>query len=427
MACLLGPRNRSRTGFSLTGRYKGDSYCNGRLTKEGTPQYAVCSMGSNESISDEINVKSDFQTRGCDPKRIFKNVFHTKATRSPEYGSRVAALNVINTCGHYVIEIDTHWWWSKRSVFDYVPYLSPSELELSSYELYSAIGRLEPTFDDYLDGVNLWAIILELGQLKNLLGTFVMKSKDLLENVADKHLTYSFGIVPLQSDIEKMIGIFRKLDGVIEKWNQYADSRQILDFHETVSTSDFIVFDQEGNGGPSPVSGICTVTSRFDYKESKKARVHCYGTAVRIPDNKRFMVMIQALGLDKPLTGLWEATPFSWVVDYFTNVGDLIASWEEGLDNMFRINVTSAGYSTYIEYAAQVRIIDQGDEILGSGLLMSSYDEETGSIFRRQRLPHKSLFKDAKAKLNESMRTGMFLGWRQASYLAALAYLKSRR
>jgi hypothetical protein len=376
-----------------------------------------------EEIVDEVNTPSKGR---CDPKKIFKNVYHNKFERTLGFAPTVAVLQHQSTCTKYVVNVDSEWWWSCRPLPMHVPNLTHEELLMEPIGLYQAILRLEPSFETYLEGVNLWSIILELGQLKNLLGILVMNSKNHLENVAEKHLQYSFGVVPVVSDLKKIYNIMEKLDGVIDKWNALSHKGEILDFHETVSSSHVELFGEPGLSVTSPVSSSGVVYNTYDYIGSSQSKVHCYGYAKRIPDSQRFKVMIRALGLDRPISGAWEAVPFSWVVDYFTNIGDLIKAWEFKMDSMFRLHVTSAGYSTKVDYKAQVRVRDIAEGPY-HGHIMTSYAEEAGSIFRRQRLPHKGLFNTARVRVNNSMRTGMFLGWKQGSYLAAVAYLTTRR
>jgi hypothetical protein len=52
------------------------------------------------------------------------------------------------------------------------------------------------------------------------------------------------------------------------------------------------------------------------------------------------------LGLDKPFSGIWEAVPFSWLIDYVTNIGDMISAIEETAKKLFRYEIVDFGYST---------------------------------------------------------------------------------
>jgi hypothetical protein len=70
--------------------------------------------------------------------------------------------------------------------------------------------------------------------------------------------------------------------------------------------------------------------------------LECVGRAqvvFRIPEYKlrdggAFLVWESMMGLDRPFAGLWEAIPFSFVIDWFTNTAKDLVSW---LDNSITV------------------------------------------------------------------------------------------
>lgn len=63
-----------------------------------------------------------------------------------------------------------------------------------------------------------------------------------------------------------------------------------------------------------PISG--TISSQTNYRA---------GVLYHIADDINFMA--HALGLNRPLSAVWELTPFSFIMDWFFNIGEIIASW----------------------------------------------------------------------------------------------------
>jgi hypothetical protein len=62
-------------------------------------------------------------------------------------------------------------------------------------------------------------------------------------------------------------------------------------------------------------------------------------------ENQMFLAYLRAWGLDKPLGILWEALPYSWLIDYVFNIGDMIAAFEYTA-SPFPMVMVDSGYST---------------------------------------------------------------------------------
>jgi len=409
-------RTRSRSQYTYIGNLSYVQYRNWSPIFSDTLPVSNFPGGASQVIEDEVWPKPD-KLINLD----YKNVTNSKTELDIEYRPLNFYINQPSQNIVYDCRGDsTHWWAYHGQPASFIPQLAPHEQNFSNQELWEAIIRIEPKVTDIAPGLNLWSIIFEINKLKDLLGIVVLKAKSLREEAAKKHLELNFGVLPLVSDIQNIYSIFTKLEGTIDSWNKLADSHQLIDYHETIKSDEAPGKGQLTRGCVAYAPGIQSID--YQYEQTSVSKLHVYGYPIRIADNQRYKAYLKALGLDKPITGLWEAVPFSWVVDYFTNTGDVISHWEKGLDSLFKMNLTSAGYSTKITFSCSVEVLDNYTyPYTGTpGLMRGS---EKGTIFKRRRLPTKSLFEKAKLNLSNEMKVSLNLGWKQASYLGAVAYL----
>lgn len=123
-------------------------------------------------------------------------------------------------------------------------------------------------------------------------------AKDIIKQPAGLWLEYHFGIVPTVMDIHHAMGVLG-FEFPVDK------------FHESSKASAEI-----SSGGGT-----------YQWMEYQK-----YDSIVKIggeiyalnPD----VQLASMLGFGQPLSVAWEMTPFSWFVDYFVNVGELIKNVE---------------------------------------------------------------------------------------------------
>lgn len=420
-------RSRPKTIDSI-GWYNWTAY----LPDGGTASYsrypAIIDGFYPETINDYID--SSYRVDKASKKKLnikFNPISHSRKTldysNSFNEWKWFRTLNSLPYEYHYSGEPEVVW--TRMGLPDVACPPIPAIWSVSNIDLWEAIVRAEPTIEDVVGDFNLYTFVLELNKLKDLLGIFALKAHSVHTEVATKHLEYNFGVVPLLGDISSIYTIFQKLESAIDEWNSLAALGVVIDYHETISENTY------SDSGSYPIPGHpwlapYTYGNRdWSVDQTTKAIVHVYGRPVRIPNNMRYKAYIRALGLDKPISGLWEAVPFSWAIDYFTNVGDLVGKWEERLDSMFRIQVTSAGYSTKVKTTRTVSFTEQCDHPVLDIRDFTNEGTATEVLeqYIRTPLPVKSLFKDAKANLSVSLQAELSLGWKQASYLGAVAVL----
>lgn len=159
----------------------------------------------------------------------------------------------------------------------------------------------------------------EANKLLKIRRGFRPKAKDLAGMV----LEYSFGWAPTVMDIHSGMKVLT--GGIPPSW---------------VKTSAKNAFTYQLTSGTSP----------FRYSETNSGAIKVSVGAVVYLTNPNLWLAEQ-LGLVNPAGVLWEITPFSFLVDYFVNVGDVLNSWTDtlgiSLGNAYRtwgLECTSGGY-----------------------------------------------------------------------------------
>lgn len=155
------------------------------------------------------------------------------------------------------------------------------------------------------------------------------KRKDIL---AETWLEYSFGWVPLLSDI----GSAAKVISEYKTGKDGSDTRRrrISAYGEDVAA----VLEQYENMDSSIVPLIREY--RTTGKNSSRYRIGLsYKTSLPTGTAKR---VFQASGFELAefIPTAWELLPWSFLIDYFTNIGDLLEAFTTPKDNIYRITKT---------------------------------------------------------------------------------------
>ena len=147
-------------------------------------------------------------------------------------------------------------------------------------------------------------------------------------------LNWHFGWKPLLSDLWSIYNISRAVRQralMLEKWNRGYISRRfrIPDQHETV-VAPLDTFDTNfGLRGTS----VIHKTSRRWVVSRWRVQDRAY-EAMSSNDNLRLYAA--AMGLDIGLSQVWDAMPWSWLVDWFTGIGDVIHAKQNRMGIRFK-------------------------------------------------------------------------------------------
>lgn len=215
-------------------------------------------------------------------------------------------------CVHIKSETSGQW----GTYLEYDPWLPPGYSRRSiiwpSIRPYQRLPTVEVTLSqakavqnmmkgNLNDQVLAPVVVKELPQLKTLhrdllFGGFGVKS------FANRYLAYKFGLVPFLSDLKHLVHGY----GAIRDHIKYIDER----YHTVVKTS----------MAAGSVTGKCY--GSFPWLGS--VRTHCTLKVVRRYDaHDRIRMILDYYG-SSLLDVVWEVIPYSFIVDWFVDVGNLL-------------------------------------------------------------------------------------------------------
>lgn len=153
-----------------------------------------------------------------------------------------------------------------------------------------------------------WSYVGKLGNLRN-----VRRAKDfnLSKSLADAWLAYAFGVRPLVADVKDAYSLLKHQLGSVYG----ADTIPIRGTgrRQTANTTpNFSV------SVPNVTSTFCTQTTKFTFA------VKYYGAIKATPPGVGLAAEQAGLGLYDIVPAAWEATAFSFLVDYFVNVQEML-------------------------------------------------------------------------------------------------------
>lgn len=264
------------------------------------------------------------------------------------------------------------------------PYLTWQSVKSTAPAFAKTVFLTDSSLLGFKDAFNVLNFIAELKDVRRL-PDLVRKWTRTSHDVSDKFLGVNFGLLPFASDIVSIAERAKKLGPSIDKWNDLAAKCKVINFHrvypialkgKNVGTEKEPIMenykDYYHSGGTcgSPAGGGDTFI-RVIVKQKFKAKVHIYVVPVNVPDDLIDDIKRDVWGVNKPLTALWNAIPFSFVVDWFTNLGDAISRFEQAEPNL-RYKIVSSGVSLLTETEITFQFgTEKGSKNLGT--VVSNY------------------------------------------------------
>jgi hypothetical protein len=158
--------------------------------------------------------------------------------------------------------------------------------------------------------------LLEIGDIKGLMN-FWNPKRGFVPNVAGAHLNYSFGWKPTYGDLLAMLNSMSSYAKKVKEWNDNVG--KIVHKSTTVGT---VAGSKSGTLTDSPAVGYTTF-----YSGSITGKVS-YHLRYRIKPIPKLNALAQGIlghldawGFELNPRIIWESIPFSFVVDWFLNVG----------------------------------------------------------------------------------------------------------
>jgi hypothetical protein len=309
---------------------------------------------STESIVDEVwtDVPLD--------QKIFKNVYHTKEAYKPFLASNdIVRLSLTQyqqcvptaTCSFVWQNID-HNYPVGYSLLQSYPLDIDTTFGIN--ELYRGLSAVVPTLSNQLGDMNVIELLSDITSVPKLVPSLLSGFKTLasrsslkttVKDYGSSHLGVQFGLLPTLSDAEYLFTIADRLDAFITRWNRMAAKREVLNFHASLDTRDDLEFFTDDDGYADTQCVIVSSTVHYMKSGTRTGLVHLYVRPLPIRISK-FSLLWRLLGLDRPVSSTYQALPFSWLIDYFYNIGDALKNWEGDLENLLQFEVVSAGMSS---------------------------------------------------------------------------------
>lgn len=184
-----------------------------------------------------------------------------------------------------------------------------------------AIAEITPSMESGFSGTNF---VLELTDFSSMFKVW-NRNASVFRNASSGTLNYNFGIKPFISDIKalkKGLETFSKrltefLRGANKPQRRHYTEREVID------SSDSQILNWFYTGTISDLTVTkCTRT--------KTATIDYIYTVPEMSEAQRNVrAMLDTLGAHLSLAVLWEAIPYSFVIDWFFNVGDFLKQFQK--------------------------------------------------------------------------------------------------
>lgn len=176
----------------------------------------------------------------------------------------------------------------------------------------TATLRLRPD----LTTVSIPNFILELKDIRRMF-TLFKSNLSLAKNVAGAHLNYKFGWKPFIGDLQNIYNGVAKLHDRLVAWEK---SINVLQHGSTTLLKDSTTISGSSPAGFHSVAWTLTVTRHVKAHIKWKP----LPLAIMQPFEKTLRALMDALGFELNPRIVWNALPFSFVLDWFFDVGSFL-------------------------------------------------------------------------------------------------------
>jgi len=168
-------------------------------------------------------------------------------------------------------------------------------------------------------------------------------------SAANNWLSYSYGWSPLISDVKGMAELAAQQVALNGRPKRFTASGS----HSIQSEFTFVTTGQ---------GGVClTADSRVSGTRTMQARAGLLCEVIHTESN---LAAQMGLGLWDPLLTMWELTPFSFVFDWFVDIG----SWLEALSSLQGVRVLAGFDGYWSQFLGSAQIVNIRDNWTASGL-----------------------------------------------------------
>lgn len=182
-----------------------------------------------------------------------------------------------------------------------------ANIDVSEMQAWASIGEMPETIKMIVDLLKQ-AFKLTLAAKRGDMKTLIREVKKLrkFDTYADAWLLWRYGVRPLVGEITSLLKVLDATP-IIGKRQTFRGKYNLI--AEDVVTNSHVNFSAGGAG--------------WDFKHTEKVNA-TFRAGVMVQIESTINSGLALLGLDNPLEAVWELIPFSFIVDWFLNVGDVI-------------------------------------------------------------------------------------------------------
>lgn len=250
----------------------------------------------------------------------------------------------------------------------WLPVLSAKSLSDWSIEAFDKFHAQIPT------SVSLANSIYELKDMKGMIPTIDRKS--LSKTASNNFLAFEFGVLPFVSDVKAIVAMSDVVDKRIKLLIANNGKTTHLSFDRVVDYNDPYKITRSIANPYDTLFGNDNVEDAVRFvRQSAKVSVHIGGHLTQnLRDLSDAMAKMKGLiasgGFNHPARIIWNAIPYSFVVDWFFSIGKLLDSLQvQPFGGEY--DVSDVGYSVKSEatYLVKVQYHSGQDTVLGNSLL----------------------------------------------------------
>ncbi|DAD52727.1 maturation protein [ssRNA phage SRR7976310_9] len=287
--------------------------------------------GHHGKICDEPSWGSRWRANGHGI-RPMKTCYHDQYDTS-SYGSPMRVqTDSVHSVDQSTPEIWRAFSWSADTVSTDVVYaqaVDAGPIDSGHYDRWQAV---KPTLETRASLAVFLYELREISSLWNLLprkhlsrkGRSITNWRDVLNYANDLHLNYNFGWKPFLSDVAST---FRGVDSFERRYMRYLkyiDKELVRRFRDTPTVESL---NREYTYGPNPFYTVVWKGTRTSQYAS--AFDFTYNSPYATGDGSAWRRWADTLGLNLNPSTIWAVLPWSFVVDWFVDVGGMLKSTED--------------------------------------------------------------------------------------------------
>lgn len=146
--------------------------------------------------------------------------------------------------------------------------------------------------------------------------------RDLIKKVTGADLAWKFGLVPMVKTVFGILNAAHVVDAHLSKLNARELSNQ-LNFSVTATPHDEV--HATGSAIFTDVQGYTRVNASYTHRTRMTTKVYFRTTVdYDTSDSIRTKLLWDAYGISNIFGTVWDILPYSFVIDWFTNIGEVV-------------------------------------------------------------------------------------------------------